>query len=237
MEVICEQQVAAWQEKLQDIRREEVQRAAEWKLRQAELESRSDEVLALYDEKIAAAQVLAKAVANTAEPSAKAKPSVMVKPPKPESTEEKDAIEAFRQLKVTPPMPIVKGDLNVLVAPPPKETIGTLTSMHHWFCASAFADALLPYTFADIGATVVIAHSLIGDKVWEAFFGLRSSSVVDTDVVPMQLRGILLQQLNTYRTTISKENAEAERTAQESLEVAGPRLAKLKQLVDSGSHY
>ena len=73
------------------------------------------------------------------------------------------------------------------------EATKVMTTMHYWARASAMGDAHLPFSFAEMGATVAVAQDLVGVVIWAAFFADRKMG--DKDVCPMQLRQIMFMQL------------------------------------------
>ena len=107
--------------------------------------------------------------------------------------------------------------------------------MYVWAKASTFGDSHLPFVFSEMGATVEVSYDLVGSKVWKAFFGDRK--IVSTDVCPMQLRQVIFMQLMSYNELLKKQKtAEQESAVQKELEVAQPRLGKLKALLRSSPY-
>ena len=113
--------------------------------------------------------------------------------------------------------------------------------MHYRAQKSVFMEAHLPYTFGDMGATVPVAISLVGLKVWRAYFG--DNAFTADEVCPLQLRGLMLRQLAEYDRILrgSKhcfiaEHAGQEQAAQLAMEAAAPRLAKIQATHEKQSH-
>ena len=85
-------------------------------------------------------------------------------------------------------------------------------------------------SFSEMGATAQIAKCLTGEAIWDAFF--KGVAVTDATICPMQLRQIIFLQLTTYEKSLKiKKQAEQEEEAQRVLEVAEPRLKRLRTLV------
>ena len=255
LEEICQDTIAAWQEQLMQTQSSSKLRLAAWEARQTELERRTALVVEVYDGKIAAALATAKPAAAAGAPAPVAEAAQVKAPPqdkqqqlklqqqqKEQQAAKEEAQKTFAKLKTVANPPLVKADLVVLDKVPPKETVPVLAMMHYWTQCSAFTDACLPYTFKDMGATPEVAHGLVGPKVWQAYF---ADAVIGLDeVCPMQLRSIILHQLNLYHCMLRgteecflTEHAGQEELAQQAIDAAGPRLAKLSGLLSHGGNY
>ena len=106
-----------------------------------------------------------------------------------------------------------------------------MATMYYWARASSMGDAQLPYAFQDMGATVAVAQELVGEKVWKTFF--KDNVLVDGDVCPMQLRQIIFMQLMILDADLrEKVNADQEAVAEQHLRDAGPRLKRLRTILD-----
>ena len=239
---ICEETIVAWQEKLAEVQNAGKIRLEAWEKRQVELQRRVEASLAVYDQKIKAALTLADPVGAAAAAAKEAEEAAQAKAAPQEAAARKEAQKTFAKLKTVANPPLAKADLVVLDKVPPKKTVPVLAMMHYWTQCSAFTDACLPYTFKDMGATPEVAHGLVGQKVWHAYF---ADAVIGLDeVCPMQLRSIILHQLNLYHCMLRgteecflTEHAGQEVLAQQAIDAAGPRLAKLSGLLSHGGNY
>ena len=91
-------------------------------------------------------------------------------------------------------------------------------------------DAQLPFSFAEMCATVEVAKDLVGDVIWTAFFADRKME--DKDVCPMQLRQIMFMQLMILDADLrEKKHAGQEAVALKHLGDAEPRLKRLRTLL------
>ena len=119
MEVICEEQIKAWTQKMEEVKQEGVDRAILWEERRAVLDSRGAEVLQLFVEKIRAANTLAGEVA-TVEVKAPVEPPKVAEAPtkaaKEEAKAKTEAQEAFKVFEAT--VQVAKADLPDLTHPP-----------------------------------------------------------------------------------------------------------------------
>ena len=224
LEEICLEMMAAWETQLQELRQEAADRNKLWTERQELLQSRTDQVLKLYDERIAAVEAIARAV----DPVAAAKKDA-------ETLEQTTADLCFQKLKTKASVVLQLSDMPVLDLKPPDDTVPALAQMHYWAQKSVFMEACLPYTFGDMGATVPVAISLVGLKVWRAYFG--DNVCTPDEVCPLQLRGLIFRQLAEYDRILRgskhcfiKEHADQEMTAQRAVEAAAPRLEKMKKV-------
>ena len=249
MESICSEQADAWMDQLRLIEKEKVGRVAAWEARKTELKKRRAQVLLLVDQRIAAANTLASAVQGVMtadEKKAKedkekaaeeeaAKEAKVAKEKEAERVERTKArhaaIEAFRQLDHTIAA-VAKKDLPDLTDAPEaaKDAVVVLSTMFCWARASALGDSHLPFAFAEMGATAVVAKCLVGEAVWDAFF--KAATVTDATICPMQLRQIVFLQLMTYEKALKvKKQAKEEEEATRILEESEPRLKRLRTLV------
>ena len=110
----------------------------------------------------------------------------------------------------------------------------TLARMYHWAQSSAIGEAYLPFSLTDMQATVEVACNLVGPKTWELFFG--NVAIGPDEVIPMQLRILLFQQLAFYEAKVrgtaqcfTKEFTKEAEESQAALDEAGPRLRKLRK--------
>jgi hypothetical protein len=111
-----------------------------------------------------------------------------------------------------------------------KETVCT---MYHWARASHLGDQYLPFTFAQMGATVEMAYSLVEKDIWEAFFG-ESGYVSEEDVCPMILRQIMFRQLMHFaeanKTKVDEKEEHAVNAKKLLGEASTELLAKKRKL-------
>ena len=257
LEEICSEQADAWMDRLRSLEKQKLVRDAAWDLKTAEIDARCTQVLELFDQRIDAARTLAEPMAmriDTPEPSEtaeekkerlktekeeKAAEEKKAKEEKQEkqrqrkmlSEEETKAKKAYAQLNLT--ATFKKEDfVNLTNSPEPaKEALGPCTKMYLWARASALGDAHLPFSFFEMGATVQVAHDLVGAKVWEAFFGKQEVDV--HDVCPMRLRQVVFMQLMAYDACLKgKRQASLEAEMQEALESAQERHEKTKALAE-----
>ena len=237
MEEICREHIAAWQKQLASIQECAVVRVRAWNERKAELHRRTTAVLGVYDTHIVEAD--GKVTGGGASTPKPVEPAA--------DADTKAAVAMFVKLKAIAKVPLQRSDLPELVMPPPKEIVPVLAKMHYWGQASVFAEALLPYTMAEIGTTPKVAFALVGAKVWSAYFGDTKGGwlgVGEQEVCPMQLRALLIQQVTRYAALVRgteqcfiTEHAEQEGQAQQELDAAGPRLAKLRASLGNGANY
>ena len=87
-----------------------------------------------------------------------------------------------------------------------------------------------------------MACSLVGVKTWKQFFG--DAVIGPEEVIPMQLRILLFQQLAFYETKVRggtefliTEYKKEAKESQAALDAAGPRLRKLKKMMGTGANY
>ena len=258
MEEICQEQAEAWMDEMRRIQKSAKERVEAWNERKAELEDRTAQVLKVVDSRIAAANTLANslksqgaAAAETAdekkereEEEAKDKAA---KEGKAKAEAEKaaaakaeadrqaaaraEAKKAFARLQTTATITITATNLvDVSKLKSSKESTKVMATMYYWARASAMGDQALPFSFAEMGATVVVARELVGETGWKAFFS--DCKVGDTDVCPMQLRQIMFLQLMTLDASLrEKVNADQEAVALKHLEDAEPRLKRLRVML------
>ena len=241
MEVVCEEQIEAWTRKLEETKQRGIDRAILWDERRELLDSRGAEVLQLFVEQIRAAKTLAGEIAAVEVKAAVAveppKVAVAVEPPKPSAKDlaKLEAQKAFKKLDFT--VKVVKEDLTDLSQPPPvaPADLPAMQTMWCWMRASALGDAQLPFSFAEMGATIQVAKQLVGQKVWEMFFDAAKLS--SSEICPMQLRQLVFMQLTAYDASLRDQiSAQAEKEAQHQWDEAGPRLAELKTLARPGPY-
>ena len=154
--------------------------------------------------------------------------------------EAKKAEFAFAKLRDS--RHIDRSEVPTLDLTPPKETVPMLARMYHWAQASAIGEAFLPFSLADMMSNVEIATSLVGLPIWQRFYG--TAEVKDSEVIPMQLRMLIFQQLVAYESKLrsgehcfSSHHMKEQASAQAALEAASPKLAKLRSLLALGSQY
>ena len=73
--------------------------------------------------------------------------------------------------------------------------------MLFWERSSALGDAMLPFTFTQMGATANMSKQLVGDAVWSKFY--QGQTVGDDVVCPMQLRRAIFSQLEHYNSLLT----------------------------------
>ena len=111
-----------------------------------------------------------------------------------------------------------------------------LAHMYHWAKASAMGDTMLPYSFAEMGATIEVAIMLVGEKAWKSMFG--NNTIMDHMVCPMQMRQCMFFQLMAYDGALraDKQTAEQEAVALKAIACAEPRLKRLRAALRQGPY-
>ena len=146
------------------------------------------------------------------------------------TTAQAEARNAFGRLQCT--ATVNRNDLvDMTKLKSSEESTKVKATMYYWARASAMGDAHLPFSFADMSATVAVAQELVGEVVWKAFF--KDADIEDGDVCPMQLRQIMFLQLMILDEDLRKKvNAGQEAVAVKLLEAAEPRLKRLRTMLD-----
>ena len=260
MEVICEEQVDAWQRQLKDLQESEVKRAAKWEERRKLLDSRGAEVLQLFVDKIRAAKTLAGEIANVGGASGSGA-AASAEPPKTaakpdaaaiaKKVKEDAAAEALKEaLKVTEAAFVILNKtvqftnaLPALMEKPPADTVPVMARMFYWARASTCGEANLPFTLVQMGATPDVACSLVGRDIWDLFFGKDGGNAKDT-ILPMQLRYLVFQQLMRYEAKLAgtdscfiAEHQSQEQKAVDALKAACPRLLEQRDQLKRSNPY
>ena len=102
--------------------------------------------------------------------------------------------------------------------------------MYNWARASVLGDAHLPFSFAEMGATIQVAKYLAGDVIWKSFFVQSADSISSQDVCPMQLRQVIFMQLMAHDAQLrSSKEADQVKEAQKSFDATVPRLQQMKK--------
>ena len=236
-----------WSARLEKLEAEEVERQEAYVERNTIHEERHELIVKEHQSRIDAAEKAAaaqpKQVAATPTPPAAVtlSPAQQATKDAKELAKKKDveareeAVKVFAILDATAhvmaeDLPVLSGDEKL--EPKAAETMAT---MYVWAKASTFGDSHLPFVFSEMGATVEVSYDLVGSKVWKAFFG--DKKIVSTDVCPMQLRQVIFIQLMNYNELLKKaKTAVQESTVQKELDVAQPRLGKLKALLRSSPY-
>ena len=215
-----------WSTRLEKLESEEIVRQERFEERNDTHEERHRQIVAEYQSRIAAAEQQAGAVKPKA-------PEAATPPPTAADADRLEAVKAFEALDLTAPVDQSDlPDLSGLV--PVAEALLPMTNMFAWARASTLGDAYLPFSFAQMGATIDMAQSLSGVKVWKAFFKGRAAKA--TDVCPMQLRQIIFVQLMSHDASMKKITAEQHAQVQKDLEESQPALKKMKVLLRSSPY-
>ena len=217
-----------WNARLEKLESEEVERQERFEERNDTHEERHRQVVLEYQSRIAAAEEQA----GAAKPKApEAVP--LATPPAAVDADRLEAVKAFEALDLTAPVDQLDlPDLSGLVPAP--EALPAMTNMYAWARASTLGDAYLPFSFAQMGATIELAQSLSGVKVWKAFFKGRAAKA--TDVCPMQLRQIIFIQLMSHDASLKKITVEQDAQVQKDLAENQPALKKMKVLLRSSPY-
>ena len=264
MEEICTEQANAWMDQMRAIQKQKLVREEAWNVRKAVLEDRRDQVVELIDQKIKAAEDLAASLKDVKAPGAaspaetpeqkkdrekeeKAEKEKAAKEAKEEkerlaaaqaeadrqAAAQAEAKRAFGRLQTT--ATVAKSDLaDLSKRKATDESTKVMATMYYWARASAMGDQALPFSFAEMGATVEVALELVGKAVWKAFFS--ECVIVDKDVCPMQLRQIMFLQLMILDADLrEKVNADQEAVALKHLEDAEPRLKRLRTMLNGAA--
>ena len=252
----------SWTEKLEQVVDQETNRQQLFKERNDLHEARHLAVVEEYDKRIAAAEEVAKAAKDEAAKGAPpAAETPEEKAEKAELKRKADAAaegaaeaektrlateqaetdrlnaaqgearRAFAKMHTTATISRSDlADLNKLKRT--SDTTMVMATMYYWYNAGSMGDMNLPFSFAEMGATAAVARELVGDVVWKAFF--YQAKVADADVCPMQLRQVVFLQLLTLEASLKEqEHAAQEEVAQKHLEEAGPRLKRLRTMLNA----
>ena len=113
---------------------------------------------------------------------------------------------------------VLEADLPPLDGQPSAEQVNWLASVWHFFAAAPFGQAP-SVTFGGLGLPPHFAHSLVGNKAWQGYWGDRSHAISETNWVPLSMLPILKHVVNAKAAELATMKGEEEK-AKARLKVA-----------------